>query len=107
MPNNSNSTTPSTPVYTVTGKHLAHCKSERDRIAIAHGLVNGRIAFAAPTVTQAARLARVSPTRLYNGRRKKTLADHLTAATPDERTEAARVLGVDDIWQQMVLPLVG
>ena len=36
-----------------------------------------------------------------------SLTEHLRAASPAERIEAAKALGVDVVWDTMVLPLVG
>jgi len=70
---------------TVTGKVLADCKSKRERLALACGLVRGDIALATPTVTQAARLAGVSPGsvrhKVGDGRAKRALADLLAEAS--------------------------
>jgi hypothetical protein len=41
-----------------------------------------------------------------NGKSKPNLAEALRTATPAERIEAARALGVDAVWDTMVLPLV-
>jgi hypothetical protein len=41
-----------------------------------------------------------------NGRPAPSLAELLVHATADERIEAARALGVDIVWDTMVLPLV-
>lgn len=38
---------------------------------------------------------------------KLTLAEHLVSASLSERIEAARAVGVDVVWDTMVLPLVG
>jgi hypothetical protein len=37
----------------------------------------------------------------------KTLAEHLASASLSERIAAAKALGVDVVWDTMVLPLVG
>jgi hypothetical protein len=36
-----------------------------------------------------------------------SLAEHLRTASPAERIEAAKALGVDRVWDEMILPLVG
>jgi hypothetical protein len=72
-----------------------------------------------PTDKQLAALFRVAVFQLAqarNGNKKRngngkhkngeTLAEHLVNATPAERVEAARVLGVDQVWDQMVLPII-
>jgi hypothetical protein len=98
----------------VTGQNVAKARRTRSqRLRLVEYLVNGRVALIKPTIKQAAALARVSVAEVYRDRRSSkpkptppSLADRLRTATPAERLEAARAIGVDQVWDSMVLPLV-
>jgi hypothetical protein len=109
---------PSSPANSVqhfTGHQLAYAlrgKSAAARVKLAATCSVG-IAIYHPTDKQRAALFRVSAFRLNrarNGNKKRngngSLAEHLINATPAERIEAAKALGVDQVWDQMVLPII-
>jgi hypothetical protein len=71
------------------------------------------VEFSRPTLKQSAVLCGLSPADAYRARRARkpkpkapSLAEHLAQSSPAERVEAARALGVDEVWDTMVLPLV-
>jgi hypothetical protein len=63
-----------------------------------------------PTVAAAFRVTVASVKRVRKGKpvppTPPSLAEHLARSSPAERIEAARALGVDAVWDTMVLPLV-
>ena len=131
-----NGTTGSSPSRSVTGQHIAKAYvtyGPRQRANDAALWLLGRLRIK-PTLKLAARtfevsvplvveareyLARLDEQRKHNGHdgvrhtfprlteTKPTLAEHLVSASLSERIEAARAVGVDIVWDTMVLPLVG
>jgi hypothetical protein len=106
------------PPLKVTGQNLAKARRSRQQsINLAESLHAGRYEVCKPTLKQAAALARVPVAEIYRARQKRkpqptpptppSLADLLRSASPAERIQAARALGVDRVWDEMVLPLVG
>src|SRR5262245_25444794 len=107
----------------VTGQYLARAHlNRRQRARLAADLANGTAAIFPLTLRQAATLARVpvldvSRTRRngkprvinINGRsngHEETLAAHMDRTTPAEWQLAARICGVDRIWDQMIAPII-
>jgi hypothetical protein len=106
------SSPPSTPVSTVTGQWLSKNRRSRwARARLAADILAGKVQLSRLTAKQVAALCRVNVARVHrarNGRKPKpSLAEHLASSTPAERLEAAKALGVDRVWDQMVLSLVG
>jgi hypothetical protein len=101
------------PPLKITGQNIAKGRRTRQqRIFLAEHLHSGIAELSKPTLKQAAILARVPVAAIYRARsvrkgRPPSLADQLRNASPAERAEAARALGVDRVWDEMVLPLVG
>jgi hypothetical protein len=93
--------------------YCGHKRPTRDRARMAADVYDAGQPIARPTLAQAAFAYRVplaAVLRARNGHNKKTqptLAEHLANATPAERVEAARAIGVDRVWDEMILPLVG
>jgi hypothetical protein len=97
------------------GQFLAKNKwSQNQRARLVIDYLDGKADFVNLCTKQLAALCRVrlslvQQMRNGNGKRKNgngSLAEHLVNATPAERVEAARVLGVDQVWDQMVLPII-
>ena len=105
-------TTPTaTAVRRVNGQWLSKNKRPgwvRARLAV--DILAGKVELSRLTAKQVAGLCRVSVACVHqarNGRKRKpSLAEHLVSSTAAERLEAAKALGVDHVWDQMVLPLV-
>jgi hypothetical protein len=99
----------------ITGQNAAKARrTKSQRIRLAESLVAGTTVLVRPTVKQAAALARIPIAEIYRGRQARkpkpkppSLAEHLVKSTLTERIEAARALGVDVVWDTMVLPIVG
>jgi hypothetical protein len=97
--------------------HRGYCGHKRpahERARMAAAAYDEGRPLARPTLAQIAfawrvPIAGVQRARARNGHNKKTptLAEHLTPASPAELVEAARALGVDRVWDEMILPLVG
>jgi hypothetical protein len=127
---NGGATGDATHVTTVTGRRLSRMKSTPARNAfLAVDLYRGTIRVNAFTVAQVAALAGVnvdyvqralaaSPaerTAVLTGRAKlhqlktgggETLASHITRSSPEQLRDAARVVGVDAIWDRMISPML-
>jgi hypothetical protein len=114
------------------GHNLAHSRrSKGQRAAAAAALILGEAVLVQPTILQAAAICEVSVTyaklalKVAAARRAElaagtveivellpkrkspsSLTEHLIASTADEKVEAAKALGVDLIWDQMILPLI-
>jgi hypothetical protein len=104
---------PTTPVRQYSGQYLSKNRlSKAARARIAADIVSGKADVHDLCIKQVARLCRVPLSALNIARngsrpqRTETLAQHLARSTPDERAEAARVIGVDKVWDQMVAPLI-
>jgi hypothetical protein len=105
---------PAWPPLKITGQNLAKGRrTKAQRIYLAEHLATGKVELSKPTLKQAVALARVSLADVYRARlarkpkpKSPSLAEHLAQSSPAERIEAARALGVDRIWDEMVLPLV-
>jgi hypothetical protein len=113
----------------ISGKRVAHLKHGAKRRAIwAADYIRGHVRLTEPTVLQASALFKVSPTYIEaalkvvdDGRRlmvlkgyqplippkpkSESLASRLARATPAERIAAARKVGIEAIWDSMIVPL--
>jgi hypothetical protein len=102
----------------VTGRNLAHQRrSYWQRARLAARLVRGETILTPLTIKQAAAICgaayhtvavelaalKAEDAALPSS---ETLADHFSRATPAERLEAAREIGVGAIWDSMVNPLL-
>jgi hypothetical protein len=104
--------TASTPsVRHIRGRSLAKLPRYR-RLQAALALIDGK-AVLDHCIRQAAaacRVPEISLRRELAARKPKpkppTLAEHLVNSTTEEKVEAARVVGVDFVWDQMILPLI-
>jgi hypothetical protein len=98
----------------ITGRNVAHAhRTARERAALAAGLVSGcfiltpwTITQLTPwTITQAELVCGVSypliATALGRG---ESLAAHYRRCSESQRLAAARELGVDRVWDDMILP---
>jgi hypothetical protein len=94
-------------------------KDERQRAAVAAMLVNGTIPPSPPSVAAAARICRTSRylvRRALNGGQSNgngngkgkaiSLAEHMLTSTPGELIAAAHALGVDQVWDLMIMPVM-
>lgn len=96
--------------------YLGHGRSDWERSDLAAKTYVQQLPIEAPTLEQVAFAYRVSAASVRrrlngsgkpgNGRNAETLAEHLIRSAPSERLEAARALGVDKMWDEMVAPLV-
>jgi hypothetical protein len=111
-------TTTATP-HIVTGQYLAKAHlSRRQRAKLAADLSTGVAMISPLTVKQAAAIAGVPVLDVTKARRRngkpngrlnghgETLAEHLARSSPVERLEAARILGIEAVWDQMISPIV-
>jgi hypothetical protein len=102
----------------VTGRFLAKNQwSEAKRARLAGRLFAGEIDIVRPTLRQLVALCRVPvssiPRAKGNGHRNghapkplPSLAEHFEAASPTEREEAARRIGIDVVWDSMIAPVI-
>jgi hypothetical protein len=103
----------------VTGQYLAKARlTRRQRAKLAAALSNGTAVLAPLTVKQSAVLARVPVLDVTKARRndkphgngrnghKETLAERIARSSPAERLEAARALGIERVWDQMISPVL-
>src|SRR5262249_39557007 len=102
----------------ITGQHLARAhRTRRQRARLAANLANGVAVIFPLTVKQAAALARVPVLDVTEARRNgkpgngrnghtETLAEHIARSSPAELMEAARVRGIDRIWDEMISPVL-
>jgi hypothetical protein len=108
---------PAAPPYFVEGQYLAKNKLSADeRVGLANGILDGEVGVTDLCVSQVAKLCRVSVYRVHrarngngngNGRHKtETLAEHILRSTTAERLEAARAIGIDAVWDDMIAPVV-
>jgi hypothetical protein len=125
---NGGATNGATNVTTVTGRRLSRMKSTPARNAfLAVDLYHGTIRVKAFTVAQVAALAGVnvdyvqralaaSPAeraavltgkaKLHQLKAGETLASHITRSSPEQLRDAARVVGVNAIWDRMISPML-
>jgi hypothetical protein len=91
--------------------YLGHHRPAWERAYLAAGHYARGLPIERPTLAQVAVAYRVSIASIrlrLNGKPKSpSLAEHLRSASAAERIEAAKALGVDQVWDTMVLPLVG
>jgi hypothetical protein len=102
---------PAWPPLKITGQNLAKGRrTKAQRINLAEALRAGKVEVTKPTLKLSAIMAGVSLADIYRTRKAKpktpTLAEHLASSSPAERIEAARVLGVDVVWDTMIMPIV-
>jgi hypothetical protein len=103
----------------VTGQYVAKAHMGRwQRARLAADLTHGTAAVFPLTVKQAAAVARVPvfdvTAARRNGKRSngnghhdaESLAAHLGRATPDELVAAARMLGINRVWDEMISPIL-
>jgi hypothetical protein len=111
-------------VLTLDGQFLAKNRWSQDaRARLVINYLDGKVDFVNLCIKQLAalcrvRLSHVQRMRNGNGKRKNgnrnrkndnnygSLAEHLMNSTPVELIEAAKVLGVDQVWDRMVLPII-
>jgi hypothetical protein len=99
------------PPLKITGQNLAKGRrTKAQRINLAEALHAGKVEVTKPTLKLSAVMAGVSPADIYRARKPKrkppSLAEHLANSSPAERIEAARALGVDVVWDTMIVPIV-
>ena len=89
-------------------------KTKEERAAIGARILDERLAICDLTVHQVAMLCGTNPSAINKRRihpraahRRPGLAEHLQRATPAERLEAARAIGIDVIWDEMISPAIG
>jgi len=86
-------------------------KTKAERAAIAAGILDNRLAICGLTTAQLAILFGTTPSAINRrracrggGRTRPTLTDRLVRASPAERLEAARAIGIDVVWDSMIAP---
>ena len=102
------------PPLKITGQSLAKGRrTKAQRISLAEALHAGKVEVTKPTLKQSAALARLPVHKIYRARQARkpkpttpSLAEHLVNSSPAERIDAARALGVDVVWDTMILPIV-
>jgi len=119
----SSSDTHSASPRVITGQWLARAHLNRsERAKHAADLVDGLAEIFPLTVRQSAQLMQVpvldvSRARQANGNANgngngngktdgETLAQHLARSSPAELQEAARVMGIDAVWDRMISPII-
>jgi hypothetical protein len=116
---NSTSTT-ERPVRRVTGQFVARARLTRQqRAELAADLADGSVQILPPTAKQAAMLVAVPVVEVTRVRRTgkpksigsskapiESLAEHLARSSPAELQEAARVFGIQVIWDFMIAPVI-
>jgi hypothetical protein len=81
--------------------------SRHQRVQLARDIAEGRVVLGKPTKRMIAKACGVRPEDLSRPlRNTRSLATQLVNASPSERLEAARALGVDVVWSEMVQPLL-
>jgi hypothetical protein len=110
------------PVRPINGRGLKHLKLDvYQRANLAAHCVSG-VAPLQPSIEQARFLFDVPWSLLSkhlrarngngsNGKRKprptsESLAEHILRVTPAERLAAARIIGVDTVWDEMIAPVI-
>jgi hypothetical protein len=107
-------------VRRISGQYLARAHlTRKQRAELAAALVEDSVEVSPPTVKQAAMLAAVPLVYVTkvrrNGKPKRngssststeTLAEHIARSSLAERIEAARVIGIDVIWDSMIEPTI-
>jgi hypothetical protein len=111
MVTSTNGTAGSTPTRTARG-YLGHHLPTEERAALAAAHYDEGWPIVAPTLAQVAFAYRVSVAAVLQARNghkrpEPTLAEHFANSSLAERIAAAKALGVDVVWDTMVLPLVG
>jgi len=95
---------------TVTGQYLAKNKlGSRVRARLAADILNDRVKVGKLTVTQTARLCRVSVPYVNQACKapaRESLAQMFARSTSAEKREMARAAGVDVIWDELIQPLI-
>jgi hypothetical protein len=106
--------------HRVTGQFIAKAHmTRRQRAKLAADLTTGVAEISPLTVKQAAAIARVpvldvsKHRRRHNGKhgngrsngQVESLAEHIARSTPEERLAAARVVGLDVVWDSMIAPI--
>jgi hypothetical protein len=110
-------TSAANPQHRVTGQYLARAHLDRQqRAKLAAALANGTTTVFPLTATQSAAMARVSVADVTKVRRngngskprrsRESLAEHIARSSLAERLEAARIIGLDVIWDTMIAPVV-
>jgi hypothetical protein len=115
----SNGSPPPASAAYVTGQHLARVRLTRlERAQFAAGLSTGAVVVYPLTAMQAAAMMKVSLFDVTEARRNgkprngrsnghtETLAEHIKRSSPAERLEAARVVGVAAVWDDMIAPVI-
>jgi hypothetical protein len=102
---------PAWPPLKITGQDLAKGRrTKTQRVNLAEALHAGKVEVTKPTLKLSAVMARVSLADVYRARKPKpkppSLAELLANSSPAERIEAARALGVDVVWDTMIMPIV-
>jgi hypothetical protein len=90
----------------ITGRAVAHGKrTARQRAILAADLVSGRVILTPWTITQATVVCGVSyPLIAAALGRGETLAQHFARCSEAELLAAAREIGVDRVWDEMIAP---
>jgi hypothetical protein len=99
------------PPQKITGENLAKGRrTKAQRINLAEALHAGKVEVIKPTLKLSAVMARVALADVYRARKPKpktpSLAELLANSSPAERIEATRALGVDVVWDTMIMPIV-
>jgi hypothetical protein len=86
-------------------------KTKAERAVIAAAILDNGLAICGLTTAQLAILFGTTASainkrraRRRNGRTQPTLADRFLRASPAERLEAARAIGIDTVWDSMIAP---
>jgi hypothetical protein len=98
---------------------LVRGKSDAERGRIGAELVTGQIPLPLPSPGVAAKLCKTTPYwvqvalnggnahgRNGSGNGSHSLAEHMLTSTPAELFEAARAVGVDQVWDLMIMPVM-
>lgn len=108
------------PPKTVNGRGIKRRQLSRfQRVLWAAGCITGAVLLR-PSIEQACQLFDVpkelvrkhlrarngNGVRLRSNGHAETLADHIARSSAAERLEAARALGVNQVWDEMVLPII-
>jgi hypothetical protein len=104
---------------TLTGQYVARAHlTRKQRARLAADLSTGAAVIVPVTVKQAAMLVRVPVLDVSQARRngkhgngrsnghEETLAEHIARSSPTERLAAARIIGVGELWDSMISPVV-
>jgi hypothetical protein len=107
------------PRQSVTDQFLARARlSRRQRAELAAGLVDGSLSVRPLTVRQSSILVGVPTLDVTKARRangnghgrpghnSEALAEHIARSSPAERVEAVRSVGIDVVWDTMIVPVI-